>query len=117
MICALALVPLGRFEEEIIVALGIERRVKVDQVNGFGCDALAQDIQVITEVELVHAREFYLLKTAAAILNRTGKYKRLLPIGEAASWLTGEPGRYITSFAGGIVHVPSMIEGGVSFGQ
>ena len=52
----LALVPLGRFEQEIVVALGIERRVEVDEVNGFVREVVAQDVEVVAEVKLVHPR-------------------------------------------------------------
>ena len=53
----LALVSLGRFEEEIVVALGIERWVEVDEVNGFIFDVLAEHQQIVAEVELVHPRD------------------------------------------------------------
>ena len=53
----LALVPLGRFEEEIVVALGIERRVEVDEVNGFSREVVAQDVEVVAEIELIHPRK------------------------------------------------------------
>src|ERR1039457_6422514 len=50
----LALVPLGRFEQEIVVALGVERRVEVDEVNGFVLEVLAEHLQVVAEEKLVH---------------------------------------------------------------
>ena len=53
----LALVPLGRFEQEIVVALGVERRIKVDQVNGFVREVVAQDVKVVAEEKLIHVRE------------------------------------------------------------
>ena len=46
--------PLGRFEQEIVVALGIERRVEVDEVNGFGREALAQDVKIVAKEKLIH---------------------------------------------------------------
>ena len=36
------------------VALGIERRVEVNEVNGFAGDMLAQHVEVVAVVELVH---------------------------------------------------------------
>lgn len=62
----LALVALGRFEEEIVVALGVERRIEVDEVNGFGRKVLAHHLKVVAEVELVHAKEFYSVRATAA---------------------------------------------------
>ena len=55
----LALVPLGRFEEEIVVALGIKRRVEIDEVNGFGRDVVTQDVQVVAIVKGVHGLVMY----------------------------------------------------------
>ena len=52
----LALVPLGRFEQEIVVALGIERRVEVDEVNGFVLDVFLEDVEIVAEEELIHAK-------------------------------------------------------------
>ena len=49
-----AALPLGRFEEEIVVALGIERRVEVDEVNGFAREVVAEDMEVVAVVKLVH---------------------------------------------------------------
>ena len=36
-------------EEGVIVLRRIERRVKVDEVNGFGGDMIAQNVQVVAE--------------------------------------------------------------------
>ena len=47
----------GRFEEEVVVALGIERRVEVDEVNGFVLDVLAEHHQVVAEEELIHVAQ------------------------------------------------------------
>ena len=43
-----------RVEEEIVVALGIERRVEVDEVNGFIREVLAKDVEVVAVEKLVH---------------------------------------------------------------
>jgi hypothetical protein len=53
----LAVVAAGRFEEQIVVALGIERRVEIDEVNGFVRNVLAEDLEIVAVVELVHWRE------------------------------------------------------------
>jgi hypothetical protein len=37
-------------------ALGIERRVGVDEANGFGRQLIAQDVQVVAEEKLIHPR-------------------------------------------------------------
>ncbi len=50
----LAGVALGGLEEEVVVALGIKGRVEVDEVHGFGGDAVAQDVEVVAVVEVVH---------------------------------------------------------------
>ena len=47
--------PLGRFEQAIVVGRGIERRVEVDEVNGFGREVVAQDVEIVAEEKLVHA--------------------------------------------------------------
>jgi hypothetical protein len=44
----------GRFEEQIVVALGIERRVEIDEVNGFVRKMLAEDLEIVAVIELVH---------------------------------------------------------------
>ena len=45
---------LRRFEQEVVVALGVERRVEVDEVHGFVRDGVAQDVEIVAEEELVH---------------------------------------------------------------
>ena len=50
----LAVLPLGRFEEEIVVALGVERRVEVDEVHGFVREVVAEDVEVVAVVKPVH---------------------------------------------------------------
>ena len=47
----------GRFEEQIVVALGIERRVEINEVNGFVRKMLAEDLEIVAVIELVHWRE------------------------------------------------------------
>jgi hypothetical protein len=49
-----AVVALERLEQEIVVALGVERRVEVDEVNAFGREVLAQDLKIVDEIELIH---------------------------------------------------------------
>jgi len=58
---------LGRLEQEIVVALGVERRGEVDGVNGFRCEVVADHIQIIPEEKLIHAGMFYPVAAAAAI--------------------------------------------------
>ena len=57
----LALLALGRFEEEVVVALGVERRVEVDQVHGFVRELrrVPQHLQIVAIVKPVHGREVY----------------------------------------------------------
>lgn len=45
------LVPFGGFEEEVVIALGVEGGIKVDEVYGFIFDVVTEDVEVITEVE------------------------------------------------------------------
>ena len=52
----LAVVAARRFEEQIVVALGIERRVEIDEVNGFVRNVLAEDLEIVAVIELVHWR-------------------------------------------------------------
>jgi hypothetical protein len=58
---------LWRFEQEIVVALGIERRGEVDEVNGFSRDVVAQHHEVVAEIELIHVRMFYSVVRASAM--------------------------------------------------
>ena len=51
----LAALALGRFEEEIVVALGVKRRVQIDEVHRFRRDVLAEDSEVVAVVKGVHA--------------------------------------------------------------
>ena len=44
----------GRFEQKVVIALGVERRVKVDEVNGFIFDVLAEHLQMVAKEKLVH---------------------------------------------------------------
>jgi hypothetical protein len=50
----LAVVAAGRFEEQVVVVLGIERRVEIDEVNGFVRKVLAEDLEIVAVIELVH---------------------------------------------------------------
>ena len=47
-------VSLGRFEIDVVDALRIERRVEIDQVNGFVRDVFVQDVEIVAVVEGVH---------------------------------------------------------------
>ena len=49
-----AVVALGGFEEEVVIALGVEGRVEIDEVNRLVLDVLAQDVEVVAVVELAH---------------------------------------------------------------
>lgn len=68
---------LGRFEQEIVVALGIEWRVEVDEINGLGRDVVAEDVEVVAIVELIHGRRVCAGNEAASILHRTVTLKNL----------------------------------------
>ena len=52
----LAVLSLGRFEEEIVVALGVERRVEVDEVHGLVREVFAEHSEVVAVVKGIHAR-------------------------------------------------------------
>ena len=38
----------------VLVSLGIERRVGINEVNGFVRNVLAEDLEIVAVVELVH---------------------------------------------------------------
>lgn len=48
------LVALWRLEQQVVVALGVERRVQINQVHRFSSHVLAQDMQVVAEIQPVH---------------------------------------------------------------
>jgi hypothetical protein len=52
-------VAFGGLEQQVVVTLGIERWVEVDQVHAFRGDGSAQDLEVVAEIELVHPRKVY----------------------------------------------------------
>jgi hypothetical protein len=52
----LAVVAARRFEEQIVIALGIERRVEINEVNGFIRNVLAEDLEIVAVIELIHPR-------------------------------------------------------------
>jgi hypothetical protein len=54
----LALVTLRRLEQQIVFALGIERRVQVHQVDRFGGNGIPEHVQVVAVVEVVHGLDF-----------------------------------------------------------
>ena len=43
-------------EQDVIGGVGVEGRVEVDQVNAFSVDVLAQDVEVVAEVEFVESK-------------------------------------------------------------
>ena len=43
-------------EQHIIGRVGIERRVEIDQVNGCVPDAVAQHVQVVAVIQMIHTR-------------------------------------------------------------
>jgi len=47
-------VSLRRFEEHGIIALGIKRRVEINEVDRFIRNVLAENIEVVAEIEFVH---------------------------------------------------------------
>ncbi len=51
-----ALLPLRRFEQQVVVAFGIERRIEIDQVHRLVGNALPQHVKVVAEIELIHRR-------------------------------------------------------------
>jgi hypothetical protein len=52
------LVYLGCLEEYRVIALGIEWRIEIDQINRLVRNVIAKDIEVIAEEEFVHNRAF-----------------------------------------------------------
>ncbi len=45
--------PLRRLEKDIVIGVRIERRVEIDEVHAFIRDMLAQNMQIVAEVERV----------------------------------------------------------------
>src|SRR5438874_739091 len=50
----LARLAFGRLEKKIVVALRVERRIEIDEVHRFIRDLLAQDLEIVAVVKLVH---------------------------------------------------------------
>lgn len=73
----LARLSLGRFEQEIVVALGIERRVEVDEVNRFGRNVVAEDVKVVAVIELIHGRRVCAGNRAASIPSQNCNIEKL----------------------------------------
>ena len=48
-----AVVAFGRFEQDVVVGVRIERRVEVDQVHAFGAHVIAQDVEIVAVIERV----------------------------------------------------------------
>ena len=44
-------------EQHVVIAVGIERRVQIDQVNRLVLDVVPQDIQIVAVVESVHGKK------------------------------------------------------------
>src|SRR5579863_119920 len=42
------------FEEDIVIAIRVERRVQIDQVYALGGDVFTQDVEIVSIVECVH---------------------------------------------------------------
>ena len=40
-------------EEDVVVGVGVEGRVEVDEVNGGVGDVVAEDVEVVAEIELI----------------------------------------------------------------
>jgi hypothetical protein len=45
---------LGRLEEDVVVGVGVERRVEIDQVDALVRNVLAQHLQIVAIVKLAH---------------------------------------------------------------
>ncbi len=43
-------------EKNVVIAVGIERRVQIDQVNATRRDVFPQDVQIVAVVESVHRK-------------------------------------------------------------
>jgi hypothetical protein len=67
---------LGRFEQEIVATFGVERRIELDEVNGFDREVVAQDVKVVTKEKSIHSRKFYSVRTAAA--RKRGDFLRFI---------------------------------------
>jgi hypothetical protein len=52
----LALVPVRRPEEQIVIGVGIERRIEIDEIDALVLDVLAQNGKVVTIKECVAGR-------------------------------------------------------------
>ena len=46
----------SRLEKDVVVAVGVERRVEINKINGLFVDIPPQDIQIAAVVESVHER-------------------------------------------------------------
>ena len=43
----------GGLEQDVVIGVRIERRVEIDQINALVRDMLAQDVEIVPEIELV----------------------------------------------------------------
>ncbi len=50
------LVSLRRFEKHGIIALRIERRIEINEIDRFIRNVFAENIEIIAEIEFVHGR-------------------------------------------------------------
>ena len=44
------------FEQDLIIAVAIERRVQIDEVDGLVLDVIPQDVQIVAVVKGVHGK-------------------------------------------------------------
>jgi hypothetical protein len=81
----LAFMSARRFEKNCVIAFGIKRRIEINEVNGCVRNVLAEDLEIIAVIELVHRAKVCAGKLAASISvsatkaagGRCGKIERL----------------------------------------
>ena len=64
------LVSLRGFEEDGIIALGIERRIEIDKIDRLRRDVLAENIEVVAEIEFVQLGFVGLFRMVNRILGK-----------------------------------------------
>ena len=57
-----------RAKQHVVIRFGVERRIEIDEINRLVANVVAEDFQVIAEVESVFSHEGF----ASAILARAG---------------------------------------------
>ena len=45
---------IAQFEQEIVIAFGVKRRIEINEINGFGREMVAEDVKIIPEEKLIH---------------------------------------------------------------